>query len=156
MIVRTPVWAPDVNAFAERWIRAVRRECLDPILILGAKHLHGCSANMWPTTTVHGRIRASISSVQRDCRARRGQDLSSGATSWAACSVTITGVRPSSRMHRMDFSYRTTLAGHTPMLLHDHGLAPRQRPRVAAIGPMSPDVRLPAVRGTADNPTPTG
>ena len=38
-IVRTPAQAPRANAFAERWIRSARRECLDHILIHGERHL---------------------------------------------------------------------------------------------------------------------
>jgi len=37
--VRTPVRAPRANAFIERWIGTVRRECLDRILIVNRRHL---------------------------------------------------------------------------------------------------------------------
>jgi putative transposase len=38
-IIRTPVQAPNANAFAERWVRTVRADCLDQILVLGRRHL---------------------------------------------------------------------------------------------------------------------
>ena len=38
-VIRTPVQAPNANAFAERWVRTVRNDCLDRIFILGRRHL---------------------------------------------------------------------------------------------------------------------
>jgi putative transposase len=38
-VVLTPVQAPNANAYAERWIRTVRAECLDWLLIVGRQHL---------------------------------------------------------------------------------------------------------------------
>jgi putative transposase len=35
----TPLQAPNANAYAERWIRTVRAECLDWLLIIGRSHL---------------------------------------------------------------------------------------------------------------------
>jgi transposase InsO family protein len=39
-IVLTPLHAPQANAIAERWVRTIRHECLDPIVLLGQRHLH--------------------------------------------------------------------------------------------------------------------
>ena len=39
-VLRTPYKAPKANAFCERFLGSVRRECLDHILILTERHLH--------------------------------------------------------------------------------------------------------------------
>jgi transposase InsO family protein len=38
-IVNIPFEAPNANAFAERWVRSVREECLDRVIILNERHL---------------------------------------------------------------------------------------------------------------------
>jgi transposase InsO family protein len=38
-VVHTPVRAPRANAYAERWVRSVREECLDRHIVLNAAHL---------------------------------------------------------------------------------------------------------------------
>jgi putative transposase len=38
-VLMTPVRAPKANAYAERWVRTVRAECLDWLLIVGRGHL---------------------------------------------------------------------------------------------------------------------
>ena len=44
-IIRTPFRAPQANGVAERFVRTVRTECLDWLLILNQRHLEGTLAS---------------------------------------------------------------------------------------------------------------
>jgi putative transposase len=39
-VLKIPPRAPRANAYSERWVRTVRTECLDWILVRNARHLH--------------------------------------------------------------------------------------------------------------------
>jgi putative transposase len=84
-IIRTPIQAPNANAYAERWVGSVRRECLDRILIFGRRQLdtvlrvYACHYNqlrphraleLRPPTSVDGPLPrrsdpSTVASVQR-------------------------------------------------------------------------------------------
>ena len=38
-VVRTPFRAPRANAYAERWVRSVREECLEQVIVINQSHL---------------------------------------------------------------------------------------------------------------------
>ena len=38
-VVRLPARSPNLNSYAERWIRSVRSECLSRVIPLGERHL---------------------------------------------------------------------------------------------------------------------
>ena len=56
-IIRTPFRAPQANAFAERWVGTVRRDCLDWLLVISRRQLervlrvyvdhYGCKSSRW-------------------------------------------------------------------------------------------------------------
>jgi len=75
-VIRAPVRAPQANAYAERWVGTLRRECLDWILILGRRNRRQSCENTWSTTTPTGPIGASTSVHRAPNWRSSGQRLS--------------------------------------------------------------------------------
>jgi len=51
-VIRTPLQAPQANAYAEGWVGSARRECLDWLILSGRHHLERCWTSTSSITTV--------------------------------------------------------------------------------------------------------
>jgi hypothetical protein len=89
-VLVTPVQAPNANAYAERWIRTVRAECLDWLLIVGEGTWSRCFGSTLSTTTSIGRTgRFALSRrtqpPDRPSSATISRPKSAGVTCSAVC-----------------------------------------------------------------------
>jgi hypothetical protein len=110
-VLITPVQAPNANAHAERWIRTVRGECLDWLLITGRGHLEQVLRVYVDHYNVHRPHRAlrlePPGSQPVQASSARTSALCAAATAWVACSVSITD-----KLHeRVSAPYGFSLAG---------------------------------------------
>ena len=95
-MIRAPVRAPRANAHAERWVRTLRRECLDSMLVLGRRHLERVVRDTCATTTSTGRTarwRSGLRAINRARRRCSRYRRPAGATASAGWSTSTT-LRP--------------------------------------------------------------
>jgi putative transposase len=83
--IRSPIRAPRAYAFAERFVRTVRSECLDHVLVHGRRHLERVLGPTSRTTWRRGRIEGSRWPRRREppASARAEPRPLNGARSWA-------------------------------------------------------------------------
>jgi transposase InsO family protein len=78
-IVKTPVRSPKANAIAERFIRTIRSECLDRLLIIGRRQLehllriyvrhYGWKSSCWTVAASFATVRVGVG--DRELKRRR-------------------------------------------------------------------------------------
>ena len=64
-MVQTPFQAPNANAHAERFVRSIKSECLDRLILLGERHLR---------QTDHSRIHGALPSRAESSRSQERAD----------------------------------------------------------------------------------
>ena len=86
--IRLPPRSPNLNAYAERFVRSIKEECLDRVVTLGEDHLRFSRGSTSSTTTASETIRDSTTGFcsRRHCRGARPPTCS-GATAWADSSI---------------------------------------------------------------------
>ena len=100
-ILQTPFRTPNANAYAERFVRTVRSECLDHLLVVNARHLE--------------RILRAYAQHYNGFRPHQGL---SQQTPDPALSVPLSAVAPS-QSHPLSIHRRDRLGG----LIHEYALA---------------------------------
>src|SRR4030095_10476150 len=84
-IVQTPFRAPNCNAYAERFVRSIREECLERVILLGERHLRR-TITEFVTHYHRERNHQGIGNdfIHRSAR-RMAKDMFTAAHGWLAC-----------------------------------------------------------------------
>jgi transposase InsO family protein len=85
-VIKSPPGAPKANAHAERWVRTVRAECLDWVLVWNRRHLHHVLTAFLEHYNTAVPTAASTSRFQLPCQPGRLPDSSLLAASNASTS----------------------------------------------------------------------
>jgi putative transposase len=112
--IRTPVASPRANAFAERFVRTVREDCLDHLLVVSPRHLESVLGEYLRHYNEARPHRGCNSTSHSPARGPRPPGIGSSVTTSSAASSTSTSAPP-------DLS--TPFAGSAAM----------QRPTAAAV-----------------------
>ena len=100
-VIRTPIQAPNANAYVERWVGTARRECLDRLLIFSRRQLEHVLA-----------VFVRHYNAQRPHRALalRAPDTSAAPPARGDPCVTITTVKPRDLLGGLIHEYETIAA----------------------------------------------
>jgi putative transposase len=104
-VLRTPVQAPKANAFCERLIGTVRRECLDYVIPISEKHLRK-TLREWVTHYNQGRPHSALGpGIPAEAKERLGR------------------LTPPTRRHELQANFRITTREILGGLHHEYELA---------------------------------
>jgi len=156
--IKTTVRSPRANAYAERWVRTVRTECLDWVLVLGRRHLNGILHSMSGATTIIARTGdltlACRRPVGRPPSSLPRRSMSIVTTYWAASSTSTSG-RPRSAtlggQQRSPCLIRPT--GPEPLRMARHRAPHRPRPRSMNVARSCPHLGLRHLHDTVPRST---
>jgi putative transposase len=111
-IVDIPYQAPNANAFAERWVRSVREECLDRVIILNERHLRRVLHEYVAYYNARRHIKGWNKIVVVACYRLHRRDRCAIGRCWAASSETATAKQRSVGFPRgLVFGYYGVRAG---------------------------------------------